>query len=255
MTAVNRIVFALALLAISFRAKAQNPRDTSLASAIIQFSYAVQLPGGDLANRFGLAHNIGGGVSYKTRSNWIFGLQGYYLFGDEVKELSTIFKPLLTTSGIIIGKDGNPAVINVSQKGMVLNANVGKVFSHRFIAPNPNSGFIVTVGGGYLMHWVGFDVQENTVPQLMGDYEKGYDRMCGGFQLQQFVGYHLQSGNRLLNFFAGFEFSQAFTSSLRSYDFPSRGPIDQSRIDLQYGFRVGWMLPLYKRDQDQYYTH
>lgn len=249
-----RFFFALVLVTATLVTNAQNPRDTSLASAIIQVSYAVQIPGGDLATRFGLAHNIGGGISYKTRSNWIFGIQGHYLFGDEAKEMGTILKPLLTTSGIIIGRDGNPSVVNVTQKGMVLHASFGKLISHKAIAPNPNSGFLITVGGGYLMHWVGFDVQENTVPQLMGDYEKGYDRMCGGFQLQQFVGYHFQSGNKLLNFFAGFEFSQAFTSSLRSYDFPSRGPIDQSRIDLQYGFRVGWMLPLYKRDQDQYYT-
>lgn len=248
-----RIAVTSLFLLCSGLVRAQNPRDSIMPSPIFSVSYSINLPAGDMAARFGLTHSIGGGLGYKTKKNWYIGVEGHYLFGDEVKGFEQILKPLLTSSGIIIGRDGSPAVINVSQKGYTLSAHVGKLFTAKWLAPNPNSGIMLKLGGGFMCHWVGYDVRDNTVPLLFEEYEKGYDRMCGGAMIQEYIGYHFQSGRKLLNLYAGFEFTQGFLSSLRSFDYTSRAPIDQKRIDLMFGFRIGWMMPFYKRDQQQYF--
>ena len=70
---------------------------------------------------------------------------------------------------------------------------------------------------------------------------------------------------RVANFYAGFEFYQAFTKSLRDrvfdqvvYDSNSNtykvvGKDKNSYLDLFFGIKVGWMLPIYRRAPDKYY--
>jgi hypothetical protein len=226
-------------------------KDSAIALPILQISYAVQVPIGDLANRFGIAHNIGGNIAYKTRNNWIVSLGGHYIFGDIVQNKEKLLDEMLTPNNIIIGSDGAPAIVNIGQSGYMLDFRVGKILP--ILRPNKNSGPIISIGGAFMEHWISYSVQNNAIPQLQGDYLKGYDRLTNGFMLNQFIGYHFQGNSRLLNFYGGFEFSQGFMGNRRSYDIPEQRKIDPNLTYFQFGFRIGWMLPFYKRNQNEFY--
>jgi hypothetical protein len=227
-------------------------KDSALALPIVSLSYAVQVPlGGDLGSRFGIAHHIGGAVAYKTKSNWMVSLGASYIFGDHVENRESLLREMLTPNNIIIGNDGSPAIVNIGQAGYIVDLRVGKIMP--FLRPNRNSGPLLSLGVAFMEHWISYGVENNSLPQLQNEYVKGYDRLTNGILLNQFIGYHYQGSTKLLNFFGGFEFSQGFMGNRRSYDIPEQRKIDPSLTYFQFGFRVGMMIPFYKRDQNQYY--
>jgi hypothetical protein len=149
---------------------------------------------------------------------------------------------------------GNFTSFRESERGYHLSAKVGKIFS--IFSPNPNSGFYLTGGAGYLEHKIKIDVVQNNVSQLIGDYKKGYDRLAGGFCLNETIGYVYLSNTRLLNFFAGIEFSQAWTKPLRDVNFDTGDPDPvQKRYDAFTGIKFTWIIPLFKRQPEKYYYY
>lgn len=251
-------VLCFLLLSVALRAQEKgfetSRKDSAMAMPIIRLSYTVQVPlGGDLADRFGVAHHIGGSIAYKTRSNWMFSLGGNYIFGDHVNNHEQLLDEMLTPDNIIIGDDGAPAIVNIGQAGYIIDLRVTKIFG--FLAANRNSGPMLSLGTAFMEHWIDYGVQNNSIPQLRGEYLKGYDRLTNGMMINQFIGYHYQGDTRLLNFYGGFEFSQGFMGNRRSFDVPEGRKIDAKLTYFQFGFRVGWMLPIYKRDQNEYYYY
>ncbi|MCF8275772.1 MAG: hypothetical protein K9J17_03475 [Flavobacteriales bacterium] len=228
-------------------------KDSAVGSVLFRVSYAAQIPIGDYADRFGFTNNIGASIAYRTKSNWIFSLGGHYIFGTSVVGKDSLLASLITSSNIIIGKGGEQAYVDISQMGYMVNFQFGKIFP--WVSPNPNSGFMFTVGGGFMEHWIRYKAQSNDVPQILGDYKKGYDRLTNGIIIQEFIGYNFQGSTRLLNFYGGLEFTQGFTGNRRSYDIPTRSVKNDKYLDILIGFRVGWMMPFYKRNQDKYYYY
>jgi hypothetical protein len=156
-----------------------------------------------------------------------------------------------TESGNIIDGNGTFALYALYERGYSINFRVGKVL--KVLRANPNSGLMFMLGAGYLAHRLVIDNQNNTAPQITGDYAKGYDRLTGGLNLNQFIGYFYMGKSRVLNLFGGFEFYQAFTKSQRDYIFDQMQQDNNNYLDLFFGIKVGWMIPIYKRAPDQYY--
>ena len=224
--------------------QAQTPLYTSNEGTILGYhlSYGYELPGGDLADRFGGNFNVGTGLQLALNSNWILGLEGQYLFGMQVK--TDVLAPLRSPEGFILANDGAPADITLRQRGWWLGASLGKLISLSKI--NPRAGLRVSLGVGLLQHKIRIqDDPQAFVPQLTDELKKGYDRMSNGLALKQFIGYQQFSLNRRINFYAGFEFTQAFTQNRRSWNIDEMRREETARIDLLYGFRVGWILPFY----------
>jgi hypothetical protein len=227
---------------------------SSLNIPMFYAAYGLQFPGGDLADRFGVNSNIGGGFLWKTSKNWIFGADFNHLFGNELKNEAEYLQNLKTETGHIIDMGGTFANYNLFQRGYYITGKFGKLF--QVWSPNPNSGFVITAGAGYMTHKIRIEVDQNTAPQLNGDYRKGYDRLTGGFVLSQFVGYVYLSNNRLLNFFGGVEFCQAWTKPYREVNFDTRLPDEVSnRVDLLTGFKVGWIIPILPREPEKFYYY
>ena len=59
--------------------------------------------------------------------------------------------------------------------------------------------------------------------------------------------------NRLVNWFAGFEIQEGFTTGLRGYQYDLMGPDNKKRHDILIGFKLGWMLPLYQKAPKEFY--
>jgi len=211
---------------------------------LFDVQYGVQSPKGDLAERFGWNSTLNFGARYKFESGWTAGFKYNWMFGNNVNETG-MFDSILGPTGEIIDKDGRFSVIRLNQRGHTLTMNGGRLFP--ILKNNKNSGILVDVGFGFMLHRIDIFASSLTVPQITEDYEKGYDRLTGGLAINQFIGYQHLDPKKRLNFQIGFSFQQAFTQSMRSIDFDTRTYNPKKRTDMLQGIRIGIMLPVYTK--------
>ena len=246
----TKVIALLVFAGTYIQGFSQNVKDSSLRVPLTGLHLSGQLSMGDLQQRYGNTLSAGIPFMYKTKSNWIFGIEASYFFGKKVKENS--MSTLQNKEGSITANDGAPGRLRINERGLNIYLTGGKILP--FWNPNKNCGPLVMAGVGYMQHKINiYDVGKN-LPQLKGDLKKGYDRLSGGIALTQFVGYLYLSNNRLANFYAGFEFNEGFTKGLRGTQYDTMASDAAKRTDIQIGFRAGWILPLYKRVKDFYYN-
>ncbi len=243
----------LMLLCVFYSLNASAQRDLKSASVftpIYGLTYKASMPGGDFAKRWGFHNNLGAEINFKLKTNLTFGFESQFLFGNTFKE-PAIFENLKNEDGNIINFEGIPADVLYLLRGGNFTGQVGYVFNK--VGKGPNAGLWVNFGLGYMFHKIRIEHIYDRVDQFKDDYIKGYDKLSMGLSTKQFIGY-LQQGNRqFLNFYGGLEFGQAFTKNVRTYNFDSEGPEDNLRLELFFGIKVGWMIPIYKRQLQDYY--
>jgi hypothetical protein len=237
------------LLLIVFYSAAQ--LDTARTIPLVCVHANMHLPAGDLSKRFGPDLGAGGAFVIKNRHNWVFGLEGSYIFGQNVKE--DVLVNIRNADGFVIDNEGYPADLRISQRGLVAHAVLGKVFN--VLSANQNSGLLVWVGAGFMQHHIRLYDAQQRIAAVKGDLSKGYDRLSAGLSLTQFVGYLFLSEHKFVNFYAGFEFTEGFTRSVRKYNYDTGKPDTAPRFDGLLGFRFGWILPLYKKKPDDFYYY
>ncbi|MEX1000566.1 MAG: hypothetical protein WDZ35_00475 [Crocinitomicaceae bacterium] len=214
-------------------------------------NYKFNLTSGDLDKLWGYNHEIGISVDNKFKNNFTLGLTAGFIFGNQLKD-STIFSSVFNEFGTITNLGGGPAQVLFLMRGMTAQLNAGYLFNR--LGNNPNSGLWLQAGAGFLMHKIRIESLYDDVPQLEGDYRKGYDRLHMGFAFREFVGYLFQADRRFLNFYAGFEFIQGFTQNQRNYNFDLGGPDPGIKQDFLWSAKVGWLIPIYKRSAKEYYV-
>ena len=192
------------LLGLSLHLNAQMPKDIMkepIPVAMFQATYAFHLPGMDTKDLYGISHNVGGSFAFKSETNWLLTANANFIFGGKMNaDRVEIFGEGITTDvGEIIGGGGSFATLEINQRGMHLQGEVGRLFP---FGPNPNSGFFVQAGLGYLRNRIRVDypvTMLNPPYQVDGDYRYGYDRMRGGPAVHLETGYLLLNDTRLLN--------------------------------------------------------
>lgn len=269
---MRKAIFTLTLIFSVISAYCQTPRNIakeSIPVTMFQVTYAAQFPGLDTHTDYGFTNTIGGSVIHKTKSNWVYTANGNFIFGNQIKgsRIDLLGESITTVYGEVIGGGGIPTSLAFFERGLHFQAEVGKLFP---LAPNPNSGIFVQVGAGYLWNRMRIDYQietQNPPQPLMDDYQYGYDKMRGGFALHGEAGYLILSNTRVYNLSVSLEVTYARTKHLRDYDFRvfydengephPMGYNDKSQRlnDLYYGIRVGWMIPVYQRQPDEYYYY
>lgn len=80
-----------------------------------------------------------------------------------------------TPEGDIIGNDRLLASVVLRKRGYYFGGLVGKLFTFN----EKRSGIRLTLGAGLLRHWIRIQDDNSSVPELTGDYKKGYDRLTG----------------------------------------------------------------------------
>jgi hypothetical protein len=85
---------------------------------------------------------------------------------------------------------------------------------------------------------------------LRGRYLRGYDRLANGTFVEQYVGYAYFSSNKLINFTIGADILAGFTQGRRDYLYDVMRPDNAKRLDLLYGLRAGWFIPMFKRKSE-----
>lgn len=228
--------------------------DVTYSNAIlIEPIIQVNIPGADLAKRFGAILNFGAGIDYKFGKNIYVGAEGAFMFGPKAKETSHI-RNTITGSGLIITDEGALDEVNLSMRGALVKATAGKSFY--FNKNNPSSGILLKFGAGYLQHKILIDVDKRITPQLSGDYAKGYDRLSRGFLLSQYIGLVKLEKGKYVNLSLGFEITEAFTKNARPHDFHLNQKMNENRVDLMFGLKLTWMIPVYTGEtstNDYYY--
>ncbi|GAB5538712.1 MAG: hypothetical protein Salg2KO_08150 [Salibacteraceae bacterium] len=230
----------------------RNVRDSTLSYFIVGVHGGAHVPFMDLQERFGFGGLVGAKISYKTKKNWTLGVYSSFLFGNRVKE-DTILKPLLTRQGDLINRDGEFADVFISQRGMLIGGEIGKII--RVGKANANSGLHLAVGAGFMQHKIFINQASERVPQLVGEYKKGYDRLTNGFMLSQSIGYSFFSNYRLVNFYVGLEIYEGFTQNRRTLNYDTGLRDNRQRLDIMSSVVLRWYFPVYKRQAKEFYFY
>ena len=131
---MRRIILPILLcLGLTVSALAQQPKDVMkdpIPVAMFQATYAFHIPGLDTKKLYGISHNIGGSFVYKTESNWLFTANGNYIYGTKLNiDRVQIFGEGITTDvGEIIGSAGSFTTLEINQRGLFFQGEVGKMF-------------------------------------------------------------------------------------------------------------------------------
>jgi len=230
----------------------QNIQDSTIYTPVFNISYAAQLPGGDLADRFAFNNSIGVSGGFKNSKNFQFELGGTFFFGNNVKETS-ILDALKTSDGNIINRYGEYSNYLIFERGFTGSISIGKIIP--ILGANPNSGLLLKLGIGGMRHKIKIENQGNHIVQLSKEKLPYYDRLTFGLLLHQYIGYQHLSSNRLTNFNIGIEIFEGFTSGMRDYQIDLMGPYKDQRLDLLIGLRIGWVLPVYKKAPNEFYMN
>ncbi|MFT6335586.1 MAG: hypothetical protein ACI86M_001344 [Saprospiraceae bacterium] len=207
----------------------------------LSFGYGLEFPIGDLADRYSDNFKFTLGAERITKNNWIFGIEFAFMFGDTVKE--DPLAQLRLTNNELLGADNAYADVFQRGRGAFLGINVGKIITFN---EKSRSGLRVTGAIGILAHKIRIIDESRSLPQIEGDYLKGYDRLTRGIALREFVGYQHISEDKRINFYIGLEFTQGFTKHVRSIDFDTGlAPDPSSRFDGLVSLKAAWVLPFF----------
>lgn len=227
-------------------AAAVSPRNEEVSEKrnafLFPIGFGFQLPAADMAKRFGWSAAIGGAVWRKNKNNFIIGGEGSYIFGTTIKEDSLAYF-LYNPQGNITNTVGRPANIEFRESGFSYSIRAGKWFP--FNTKRPAGGIVAMLGGGFLQHKIFIQEMDNAVPQFLGDYKKGYDRLTNGMALTQFVGYMHLNPRKRVYFLLGIDATEAFTRNRRSYTFDLQRSENEARLDVLLGLRAAWILPIF----------
>lgn len=210
----------------------------------------IDFPAGDMAKRYGTSYRIGPSVKYKTKSNWIFGASFEFIVGNKFREDSLIWN-VKSQQGGIISNQGDLLNIGAFLRGYKCGIMFGKILP--ILAANPNSGLTTLSGIGFMQHRINFFDRDNAIPHFREEYEKGYDRLTNGAYISEFLGYSYYSKNKAINFYAGFEAVWGLTRGRRDYTFDLQRADNASRNDILLGFKLGWVLPIYRKNVEETY--
>jgi len=255
-------IFTFLLLLCVVNASAQdkdklftlNGKTTPKKGFILDGNAEFDIPGGNLAKEFGYSYRLGPAVLYKTEGNWIFGAKCDFIFGNIVKQDSLMINIRDKYSGPsthlyeFINNSGERIGVPVYERGYAVGLEFGKIIS--FSKLHPDNGLELLSSAGFIQHKIDIYDKDKSVPQLLGDYLKGYDRLTNGLYAEGYAGYIYFAQNKLLNFTIGVDALFGFTQDRRDYLYDVMRPDNQQRLDILFGLRGGWFIPIFKRKSE-----
>jgi hypothetical protein len=208
------------------------------------------MPAADMADRFGLGYRVGLSAFYKTKSNWIFGSKIDFMLGNQIKQDSLMIN-ILDEYGMVINRDGQRVLPKISERGYMIGLQAGYIFNTS--KKSSDNGILLLTTVGFMQHKINIFHKDNNIPQLRGDYLKGYDRLTNGLVVGQYIGYNYFANNGLLNFHVGLDISAGFTKGRRDYLYDVMRSDNASRMDILFGVRGGWYIPIFKRKSEEFF--
>jgi hypothetical protein len=207
------------------------------------------IPAADMAKRFGLSYRIGPQVLYKTKTNWLTGPKCDFIFGGTVKQDSLMINIMDMYGGNeFINNNGQREGVPVYERGYLIGWQLGKIIT--LSKANADNGLLLMASGGFIQHKIDIYVKDQDIPQLSGDYLKGYDRLTNGLFTEGYVAYNYMARSSLVNYYIGLDGMFGFTQGRRAYLYDVMHSGLDKRLDILFGIRAGWYLPIYKRKSE-----
>lgn len=241
-------IFIFLIMCTGVRNLHAGSADSISTLSAISLSYDYQFPFADMGKRF---------VSYSMpmltydvhhKSGYVFSLSAGYMYRDSVKENGLLSQ--IEKDGYLL--DGSGQIVNVFlfQRGYTLSAKISKKFN----LGSPKIYLLAGMGAGFMQHKILLYSKDFYLPQVQGEYAKGYDRLSNGFMLQQSLLLVHQPRGRSYLLFAGLNALQGFTQNRRSYNFDTMGPDLSKRKDFSIGLQFGFSIIFNRKiPQDYYY--
>lgn len=249
----NHRALLIPLLFLGLSLSAQQGKKSERAW-LIGASLSANTVGGEWVDRYRENYSVGAFVGRKFSSNWTLTAEWSYLFGGEVSDRLGALKNVFTEDGQLININGGLGTVNINQRATFFNLGIEKTIP--IFGVNKNSGLNIGLTGGYIWHWLNVDNVGNDSPQIIDNYEKGYDRFGQGFLIRESLGFIYLSPSRLINFKVSLEVSQIWSRDVRKYYYPV-GALDGSpQLNLLYGLRLNWYIPIYLggKTEEYYYN-
>jgi hypothetical protein len=206
-------------------------------TVFLKVQYGGQFPLLDDKNRFGPSLRPMMVLSKETKKKEnVSSITGFFQFGTLVKE--SVFDHLLTPEGYLIGNDKNPAAIQLRQRAWFLGAGKGWRFVEK---SNFLNRCALEVSAGFFQHKI--RIQEDPqrlVPQISGEYKKGYDRLSSGPGLYVSWSFNPTANPTETRFVVGMDVFAAHTNHRRPVHFNTGLPDPSSFWVLQPGVHLGY---------------
>jgi hypothetical protein len=216
------------------------------------FNYNYQIPNGNLSDVFGNNSAIGASYFLERNNNMILGIEGSYIFGTEIKDI-TIFNNISTSTGSIIAADGNYANVNLMQRGFDTYFFAG--YALHFSEDNL-SGIYISQGFGYLQYQIFIDTKNENIPQLDEDMKKGYDRFSNGFSTKLSIDYKYYHKKGRFQISSGLNYTMAYTKIQRTYDFSNNEYYSKERNwDQLLGLKIEIIIPIHRRNNEKFHYY
>jgi len=210
------------------------------------FTYNIVLA--DLKKEYKNNLAIGADLGVKMKNNWSIDFGFKYYFSGYAKDalIDSTFKHLVVDGFFIDSRGMATTDIGFEFRGVSFHLQGGKIIpvSQRF----RNSGIWLKCGIGVTQHFMNIKTPQEEIRSLSGEYKKGYDKLTLGFSLYQFVGYAHMTKRNLFCLYGGVEFFENFAKRQRDYDYSLMRKDDTKRFEAMVGFKIGWIIPLYKHD-------
>ncbi len=257
---MRSLVILLLIMSISLHLSAQEdlfgPSEHKEArhGFILNGNVGHDLPGGDMAQRFENSWRLGPALLYKTKSNWLFGAKFDFIVGKNVNEDSLMinirdkYQTYSKNLFQFINNDGQRIGVPVYERGYAVGLSAGKIFNTTKL--HPDNGIVVLTSVGFMQHRINIFDKDKSVMSLRGQYLKGYDRLANGIFVEQYLGYMYFSKSRLINFTLGADLLVGFTQGRRDYLYDVMRPDHTKRLDVLFGLRAGWFIPMFKRSSE-----
>lgn len=236
----------LYLIFTSFYALSQSDFRSSIN---IQPSYLVEIPGGDLAKRFGVNNKFEGKIEYLHKYNYAFYIKSGLRLGEKVND--DVLATLRTSDGFVIGVNGFYADIFGRKRGIDIGLGIDKLIPVNFTKSETHH-LRIGIAGMYMHHWIRLVDDSRSVPQIIDAYALLYDRYTAGFALEENIQFQYNVNKDNSSFLLGIQFAQGFTRDYRSNFIDAL----TNRVDLYFGLKISYLLPLYHfgdREETIYY--
>ena len=212
----------------------------------ISANYDLQIPLSDLKADYGLSSGVGFDVSMLTTENVYWSISNSFMFGNNVND-TTILDHLMDENRNIVDQNGQIADITLQQRGF--NSNIRLGYLHPTF--NETSGIFAYGFVGFHQHKTRIDVRNTSVPQLNEDYKKIYDHLRNGLSTGAFLGIMHISQKNFTHFYAGLEYTKAFSQNRRTTNFH---PVKEGNYNDSFlSFKLGWIIPISKRSVKEFY--
>jgi len=210
-------------------------QDDGMHNINLQSSFLYEFPGGDLVKRYGPISKFEFKTEYLSNRNFAFYFKAGVRINQNVKE--DILASTRTSEGFVIGVNGFYADVFGRKRGYDLGLGWDKLVAIK-------SQFLrFGIAATYTTHWINFVDDSRSVPQIEGLSGHFYDRFVSGFGIEENLQFQYNTSSNRAGFLLGLQIGQAFTTEHR-YELLGEDA-KKMRLDLYYGIKLTYLLPLY----------